>query len=364
MLQPHIGGRAIVGFATTPVGIGEGFMGELARVILEYDDTGLSAPGSVIAKFASPSANTREMARQRNLYAREIGFYQDIGQAAGVPLPDCYYSRYLEDTNQFVILLEDLAPGEASDQVSGTSKETSREVIEQFARLHAEWWNNEMLDALPWARWIVNEVPVAEGLEMLQASIANAEVSGRFDAYPEIKRLMHLLRPLFRMEPGPPFPFSLTHGDLRSDNIIQPTRDGGRFAVIDWQLAGKGDPVNDIARWLVQSITIDDRRETEQALLQLYHRRLIEYGVKHYSYRSFINNYKINLIVVLLMFSMSMDDVDQSSARAKALFHEFYSRLDAALVDWEIEKLLKVLPYMVPVLKLTNWLKLKFGQKT
>ena len=55
--------------------------------------------------------------------------------------------------------------------------------------------------------------------------------------------------------------------------------------MIDWQLSGIGDPVNDIARWLVQSISIEDRRETEQDLLKLYHDRLVEYGVKKYSYK-------------------------------------------------------------------------------
>ena len=52
-----------------------------------------------------------------------------------------------------------------------------------------------------------------------------------------------------------------------------------------------------------------------------------------------------------------MDSVDQSSERAKALFHQFYSRLDAALADWEIEKTLKILPLLVPFLKLSTWLK-------
>jgi len=174
-----------------------------------------------------------------------------------------------------------------------------------------------------------------------------------------MKRLMYLLPPLFRIEPAAPYPFSLTHGDLRSDNIIQPTAEGGRFAIIDWQLAGKGDPVNDIVRWMVQSISIEDRRATEQELLKLYHDQLVENGVKGYSYKAFVNNYKINIVVVLLMFSMSMESVDKSSERARALFHQFYSRLDAALVDWEVEKLLKVLPYMIPFIKFSTWLKAK-----
>ena len=102
---------------------------------------------------------------------------------------------------------------------------------------------------------------------------------------------------------------------------------------------------------MVQSVSIEDRRETEQELLLLYHDRLVEHGVKDYSYKKFINAYRTNLVVVQLMFSMSMDSIDQSSPRAQALFHQFYSRLDAALVDWKIERTLKVLPIIYPFIK-------------
>lgn len=358
-LAAHLGEARVDGFNAEVIGIGEGFMGQLARITLHYQGESGSAPERLIAKFAASRADTREMAREQNLYEREIGFYEDIGQQVGLRVPACYYSDYDRENQYFVLLLEDMAPGLPSDQVAGASQETSRQVVEQFARMHARWWNSAELDQYPWARWIINEMSMDEGLARLRESMAEAEASGRFDDYPEMKRLMPLLPPLFRLEPAPPFPFSLTHGDLRSDNIIAPSDAGGEFCVIDWQLAGKGDPVNDLARWLAQSISISDRRETEQTLLKLYHDTLLEEGVEGFSYRKFINAYKMNLVVIFVMFSMSIDSVDRSSERAQALFHEFYARLDSALADWEVEKLLKVLPLMVPFIKLSTWLKMK-----
>lgn len=359
-----LGSETIEDFSAEIIGIGEGFMGQLARVSLRYADDSTGAPKSVIAKFASTRPETREMARDQNLYQREIGFYRDIGQAVGVPVPTCYYSELQEEANFFVMILEDLAPGIPSDQVIGTDRETSREVIEQFAKLHAKWWNSDKLEDYAWAKWVIKEMPIEAALALFEESMKQAETTGRFDAYPEMKRLMPFLPPLFKLDPAPPFPFTLTHGDLRSDNIIRPSPEGGRFAIIDWQLAGIGDPVNDIVRWLVQSISIEDRRDTEKELLKLYHDKLVEYGVKHYSYKKFVNDYKTNLIVVLLMFSMSMDSIDQSSDRAKALFHQFYSRLDSALVDWEIEKLLKALPYIYPFIKVGLILKKAFRKRS
>lgn len=350
-LADQLGEARISSLSLNIIGVGEGFMGQLARVALEYEGDANGAPTSIIAKFAAAKPEARAMAADQNLYQREIGFYRDIGKDVGVPIADCYYLEYREEDNMFVLLLEDLAPGEPSDQVIGTDKETSREVIEQFAKLHAKWWNSEELEKLDWAKWILKAMPMDQALEQLDRSMAEAEESGRFDQYPEMKRLMPHLRPLFKFEVEPPLPFTLTHGDLRSDNIIKPSAEGGRFAIIDWQLSGVGEPVNDIARWMVQSISVEDRKETEQELLKLYHDRLVEYGVKGYSYNKFINDYKRNLVVILLMFSMPMDQVDTSSERAQALFHQFYARLDSALVDWEIEKILKALPIIYPFIK-------------
>jgi len=363
-LSPNLDGATITAFDAQVIGVGEGFMGQLARVTLTYTEKPSQTPHSVIAKFASTKSDTREMARQQNLYRREIGFYRDIGQEVGIRVPLCYYSHFDEETQFFVMLLEDMAPGEPSDQVQGTSRDTSREVVERFARLHAKWWNSDKLDDYDWAKWIINEMPMDEALARLRESIAQVEKTGEFDRYPEMKRLMYLLPPLFRMQPAPPYPHSLTHGDLRSDNIIQRSEQGGEFCVLDWQLAGKGDPINDLARWLAQSISIEDRKATEQDLLKLYYDQLMAQGVTGYSYRKFINGYKMNLVVILVMFSMTMEGVDRSSDRAKALFHQFYSRLDSALVDWEIEKLLKALPLLLPFIKFSTWIKLLFKPKT
>ena len=351
-LGEALGGARLKGFTPQVIGVGEGFMGQLARVSLEYDGERGDAPARIIAKFAAPAAETRQMARDQNAYAREIGFYRDIGQAAGIPVAHCYFSALREESYHCCLLLEDLAPGVPSDQVVGTSKATSRRVIEAIAAFHAKWWNSEELESYPWARWVIQEVPMEEGRANWEASVAKAEETGRFDPYPEMKRLLPLLRPLFKLEVSPPFPFSLVHGDLRSDNVIEPSAEGGRFAILDWQISGIGDPIYDVARWLVQSISIEDRRETEPELLKLYHAELVAHGVRGYSYRKFLRDYQTNLVVTYLMFSMSMDAVDDSSERAQALFHQFYSRLDAALVDWKIERLLKALPVIYPFVKM------------
>jgi len=352
VLSPHLDGESIAGFSKEIIGVGEGFMGQLARITLTYNRDQSTAPKTIIAKFAAVRQDTRDMAADRNLYKREIGFYRDIGEKSGVPIPKCYYADYFEENNQFILLIEDLAPGEPSNQIEGTDRATSKKVIENFASLHAKWWNSKNLESLDWAKWQITEMPKEKSIAMFEKGYKEIELTGKFDKYPELKRLMKLLPPLLKFDPAPPFPFSLTHGDLRSDNVIRPSRDGGRFAVIDWQISGIGDPISDIAYWMILSLSIEERRATEETLLKLYHQKLIENGVKGYSYKKFLNAYRTNIAVIQLMFSMPIDQIDQSSDRAKELFHQFYSRIDAALVDWEMEKLLKTLPFVYPFIKI------------
>ena len=59
---------------------------------------------------------------------------------------------------------------------------------------------------------------------------------------------------------------------------------------------------------------------------------------------------------------MGMDDIDTSPDRSQELFHAMYSRLDAALVDWKVGRLLKALPLMIPFMKLGTWLRMRLGR--
>ena len=52
---------AVKSFESEIVGEGAGFIGQLARLTLDYDHTDEGAPASLIAKFPSPVAENREV---------------------------------------------------------------------------------------------------------------------------------------------------------------------------------------------------------------------------------------------------------------------------------------------------------------
>ena len=360
-LKPSFPNIAVEHFENTTIGVGSGFMGDLERVSLT-SASNANHPKTVVVKFSSHFEATRILAGRMNYYGRELGFYEDCAKTAGVKTPTIYCQHFDAQNQHFVMVMEDLAPAVPTDQVVGNTLEQSEQVMLAFADLHGKWWNSPDLKQMAWTAPITHVTPIKESLIQLEASIQDAERTGRFDAYPNMKRLQPRLPPLFAMEPPQPEPYTLVHGDLRSDNIFfSPESPSDEPTIIDWQTAGIGQPMTDIARWLTQSIDIELRRQHETDLLKLYHERLSANGVENYSYQKMLQEYEINLVVTLLMFSMSMDEIEQTSDRAAPLFHAMYSRLDAALIDWNVEKTLKILPYMIPFMKLGNWLKTTFN---
>ena len=366
-LQASLPGIHITHFDAETIGVGSGFMGDLARLQLHHNHLPETAPSSMVIKFSSHFEATRLLAGRMNYYGRELGFYRDCAEQAGVAVPEIYYQEAQAETNHFVMLMQDLAPAVPTDQVVGNTLAESEQVMLAFADLHAQWWNNPILEQLTWTAPLTHVQPIEESLRLLNESIASAAKTGRFDAYPNLKKLQPLLPPLFKMAPPPPEPFTLVHGDLRSDNIFFMPDSGvadSKPIIIDWQTAGIGQPMTDIARWLTQSISIEQRQNHEHDLLKRYHDRLVANGVKDYSYKKMLQEYEINLVITLLMFSMSMDEIDQSSERAAKLFHAMYSRLDAALADWPVEKTLKILPMLIPFMKIGVWFKTHLKSKT
>ena len=133
------------------------------------------------------------MAADRNLYKREIGFYRDIGENSGISIAKCHFAHYDDQSKQFVLLIEDLAPGEPSDQIQGTDRKTSEKVIIEFAKLHAKWWNSKELESLDWAKWQITEMPKEKSIEMFKIGHEEAKRTRKFEAYPEMNRLMDFL---------------------------------------------------------------------------------------------------------------------------------------------------------------------------
>ena len=119
-------GRSITTLTSTPIGVGVGLVGQLARLELDGPD----GPATMIAKLAAPTEETRFVASALNMYGREVGFYTELASRTSIPHPACHYAAHDPVSQDTVLLLEDVAPrGRAFDQVAGCTVTEARPAI-------------------------------------------------------------------------------------------------------------------------------------------------------------------------------------------------------------------------------------------
>jgi hypothetical protein len=230
----------------------------------------------LIAKVPAADPASRNAARAFRTYEIEASFYDQVAPALPVCLATCYYSAYDAGLDEYVVLLEDLAPAEAGDQLTGLRPDQAAAAVDEMAALHAAGWGSEQLAALPWLN--------RSGPD--SAALMTAVVT---DLYPGFRE-----RYASRLEPGTlgliedflpqagsyltgtGEPRTIVHGDFRADNLLF---GAARPAVLDWQTASFGAGTGDLAYFLASSLPVAARRRYEEALVQRYHAALCRRGV-------------------------------------------------------------------------------------
>ena len=100
----------------TPVGVG--MLGDSIRFVVTYDqDEG--APGSFVGKFASADPTSRQTGAGFGLYEREVGFYRHVADTVAVRSPKCVSIEHDPADGTFALLMEDLTPARAGNQLTG-----------------------------------------------------------------------------------------------------------------------------------------------------------------------------------------------------------------------------------------------------
>jgi hypothetical protein len=324
------------------IGVGEGFAASLARVFPTYQDRETDAPHTFIAKFAATAGNTRALLNEFDSYGREVLFYTEIGERAGVPIPRCYYGARDATSGDFVLLLEDLAPAESGDQILGATREQTATVVRHMAKLHARFRDSQGLRQTKWL-WVAAES--ARVVELYREGLAlfRERVRDRHPLLVEMAEQIDVILPYLPVELTPSTTgITLVHGDLRLGNTLYPGPAGGRFALVDWQGVSAGRGAQDIANWLAQSLDINERRACEQEMLRLYHRTLTQNGVRRYFFWQLRFEYRLALLGVLGGLASVGDHLEELTLRGEELLAVLHDRIEAALRDWKLPRFLKI----------------------
>ncbi|MQA96638.1 MAG: phosphotransferase [Streptosporangiales bacterium] len=274
VLAAASGGAEVVGVEA--VQVGNGMVADSVRLRLTWDRPN-PGPDVLIAKVPAAAEESRATAAAQRTYELEAAFYRDLAATVGVHTPRCYASAFDPETQGYVVLLEDLAPAEVGDQVTGCTVDQAAATVRELVALHASRWDDPELIALD---WLTRPEP---GAAEFVGQLVNGLLPGFTDRYrdrldPEVMALVHRYIPqLGELAGHRPRPWTLVHGDFRLDNLLF---GGERVAVLDWQTIKIGKSLSDVAYFVGSGLLPEERRAHEQDLVRAYHAGLRAAGVE------------------------------------------------------------------------------------
>jgi hypothetical protein len=314
----------------TPIGVGVGLVGALARVTPTWvDGTG---PTTVIAKLASPAESSRFVAAALGMYRKEVRFYRELANRCAVERAACFYADFDEETHDFVLLLGDLAGGRTVDQLDGCGRGDAELAVDRLADLHAGFWDDPTLSDSGWLA-LLGDAPFPESIafafeqawgpvQVLFGDRIPAEVVALGDRFPAMLPALTA-----RLSEAP---CTLSHGDYRLDNLF--FGDGDALAVCDWQLVDRSRGARDLAYFVTQNLTPAVREDVEHSLVHRYVERLQANGVDGYGFDVAWEDYRLGALLAFAYPVIAGGGLDHADPRATELAGTILSRCVAALV--------------------------------
>lgn len=274
-----IDGRRVVDFDARPIGTGQ--VGCNLRYVLRYDRPG-QGPDSVVAKFSSRDETSRATGVQTLTYETEVAFYRDLAATVEVSRPGCFFAAVESGTPDVVLVLEDLAPAVAGDQLAGCTPAEAELAVVEAARLHGPRWGDPALLEIGWLADKQSGDPAL-------ITYFGMMWPGFVDRYRDTlspESLQVGERMVAHGAPwaeDPPPALTLCHADYRLDNMLFGSPGSQRpLAVVDWQTVRLGVGPSDVSYFLGAAMPPEERRRHEKDLVARYHDALGAYDIGAY----------------------------------------------------------------------------------
>jgi hypothetical protein len=329
---------SVLAVRSTEMEAGRGFLGQVARLRIEYDCEQAGAPVSLFVKQSPGDPLLREALKAAAPCHSEVGFYRDLARGQPLQVPLCYLSLSDEESGASILLLEDLSSAELGDDLKGCSPAQARQVTQQMAILHAHFWDSPALEGLPWLRAPMDDLGPRPLLYELALPVFESRYEGWLEgrALESVRRFAELMPDYFQRYSQSPR--TLIHGDLRADNLaFQSSLQGSGLVVFDWAGSRRALGVCDLAFFLACGLPVAQRRLLEMDLLELYCRTLADHGVQAYSLAQLERDFCLGLGFPLATLVIGGGLLDFSSNRGQLLMHSACERIGAALADHPIE---------------------------
>jgi serine/threonine protein kinase len=255
-------------FLVKPLRGSTGFLSQILVATREGD------PRRYILKVGSDIPERRKWAGELRVFERELAAYRLLAPLGGKLSPRLFSGATAVRGSDGLLLLEFIRNGRNRDQLRGLTWRELAMAAHAIACIHARYWNSPALKK-------------AKGLPHHHYMRAQ-EVQRHLPRFLRWAKLPKKTAKIFRTLPHQVSlalgrlrkrPFTLVHGDLRSDNIFY-CRNSVRF--IDWGLALAGNTAFDLARLAGGSARRPLSLLQHVKLFKTWHSELLRRGVRSY----------------------------------------------------------------------------------
>ena len=325
----------VTNVASERIAIGEGFLGELARLHLTFDTEG-EGPATAIAKIPTTDGSLKPLGIMLGVYERESLFYTHVAPKVSIRKPDVYYNGNEPESERYALLLEDVGRYRSGDHLKGANLEDAAAVIDTAAQIHSRWWDSQELIEMKWVPPL--DSPINMGLQGLYEASWSTVMDRYGHLYPDwLPEKLELFIPEISqwLVSWAERSRTLTHNDFRLDNLLFDDQLEGlpEVIVLDFQLVGRGDGSGDLAPFLGCNLDIDLRRNSEIDLLHRYHNAMHDHEAGFETFDELVEQIDTAHLFWLVNWGNTAVTADQPNERATKLFTAILERSIAAVVD-------------------------------
>lgn len=312
-------GRRVQVDRVEQIAVGEGFVGQLGRLHLADGET-------LIAKMPTADPGGRFIGELLRLWEREGRFYEHVAPKLSIRVARAHVNLADDEAKRYLLVMDDLAPARAADQVAGATPGQARQVVEYIGHFHAQWWEHPMLDELTWMPRIDDPTTKMVTPMFLQGWSAFQE---RFkDVLP--RRTLDWVQAF-----GPTCadfldlyaddPVTIIHGDFRLDNMM--FDEAGDVTLMDWQMATRAPGFSDIVYFVGTNLEPDVREAHLDSLLKLYVNTLAAGGVAVPDDDVIHDSLRKGILMWMVAMAGGIGTLDPANERGVALFDKIITRL-------------------------------------
>jgi Phosphotransferase enzyme family len=238
-----------------------------------------------------------------------------------------------EESHDFVLVLEDLAPAQPGNQLTGCTVEQARLAVVEAARLHGPRWDDPTLHDIDW----LQRRTARADAELLATACGHflpkfLETYGKYFSTDQQRLVESFVPKVAGWIEGRKGPLTLGHGDYRLDNLMFGTPEGGPpVAAVDWQTPNHGQAATDVSYFMGAGLMPNVRRSVENGIIDEYLGVLRSYDVD-YSRDAFWRDYVHDTFAGLVM-AIVASQVVTPTERGEAMFAAMATRAAQHALD-------------------------------